>query len=73
MASEDFGQFGLDRKIPVMMFGVGANSEETLAAAKRTGTPPPTPHSPLFAPLAGPTIRTGVVAMSAAALEVLGR
>jgi len=73
MASEDFGQFGLDRKIQVLMFSVGANSEETLAAAKRDGTPVPGPHSPLFAPVPGPTLRTGIVAMSTAALEVLGR
>jgi len=73
MASEDFGQFGLDRKIPVLMFWVGANSEETLAAAKASGTPVPSPHSPLFAPVAPPTLRTAVIAMSTAALEVLGR
>jgi hippurate hydrolase len=73
MASEDFGQFGLERKVPVMMFWVGANSTETLARAARDGTPVPSPHSPLFAPVAAPTLRTGIVAMSAAALEILGR
>ncbi|HUO94682.1 MAG TPA: amidohydrolase [Steroidobacteraceae bacterium] len=73
MASEDFGRFGLNRKIPVLMFWVGANSPETLAAAEKSGTPVPTPHSPLFAPVARPTLRTGIIAMSAAALEVLGR
>ena len=73
MASEDFGQFGLDRTIPVMMFSVGANSQETLDAARRNDTPAPGPHSPLFAPVPTPTLRTGIVAMSAAALEVLGR
>jgi amidohydrolase len=73
MASEDFGEFGLDHKIPVMMFWVGANSEATLAAAKQSGTPVPSPHSPLFAPVAEPTLRTGILAMSAAALDVLGR
>ena len=73
MASEDFGDFGLERKIPVLMFWVGANSEETLAAAKASGTPVPSPHSPLFAPVPAPTLRTGIVAMSAAALAVLGR
>jgi len=72
MASEDFGRFGLNRKIPVLMFWVGANSPETLAAAEKSGTPVPTPHSPLFAPVARPTLRTGIIAMSAAALEVLG-
>jgi amidohydrolase len=73
MASEDFGQFGLDRKVPVLMFSVGASSEEALAAASRSGIPVPSLHSPLFAPVAAPTLRTGIVAMSTAALEVLGR
>ncbi len=73
MASEDFGDFGLGRKIPVFMFWVGANSEETLAAAKASGTPVPSPHSPLFAPVPAPTLRTGIVAMSTSALELLGR
>jgi metal-dependent amidase/aminoacylase/carboxypeptidase family protein len=73
MASEDFGQFGLDRKIPVLMFSVGASSEESLATASRSGVPVPGLHSPLFAPVAAPTLRTGIVAMSTAALEVLGR
>ena len=73
MASEDFGRFGLERQIPVLMFGVGANSPETLANAARSGTPVPSPHSPLFAPVASPTLRTGITAMSAAALEILGR
>jgi amidohydrolase len=71
MASEDFGNFGLERSIPVMMFGVGMVSAEALEDSKRTGVPLPGNHSPLFAPIAEPTIRTGIVAMSAAALEVL--
>jgi hippurate hydrolase len=71
MASEDFGEFGLDRKIPVAMIWVGAVTPESLAAAKAAGTSMPSPHSPLFAPVPAPTLRTGVVAMSAAALALL--
>jgi amidohydrolase len=73
MGSEDFGEFGLGREIPLLQFTVGASSAETLASARRTGTPAPGIHSPRFAPVAAPTLRTGVVAMSAAALEILGR
>ncbi|MBS0393561.1 MAG: amidohydrolase [Proteobacteria bacterium] len=73
MASEDFGELGLDRKIPVAMFWIGASSAETIAAAKRGELTIPSPHSPLFAPVAAPTLRTGVIAMSAAALELLRR
>jgi hippurate hydrolase len=71
MGSEDFGQFGLDGKIPVFMFWVGAITAERIAEAKRTGVPVPSNHSPLFAPVPEPTIRTGIVAMSAAALDLL--
>ena len=71
MGSEDFGRFGLDGKIPVLMFWVGGIAAETLAEAKRTGVPVPSNHSSLFAPVPEPTIRTGIVAMSAAALEIL--
>ena len=73
MASEDFGRFGLDGKIPIMILWVGASSADALAEAARTGTPVPSQHTSMFAPVAPATLRTGIVAMSAAALEVLGR
>lgn len=71
MGSEDFGQFGLNGKIPVKMFRVGVVNPEKYAEARRTGIPLPSTHSPLFAPDPEPTIRTGVVAMTAAALDLL--
>jgi len=73
MGSEDFGRFGLEGKIPVLMFWVGSIAAQTLAEAKATGVAVPSNHSPLFAPVPEPTIRTGIVAMSAAALELLHR
>jgi amidohydrolase len=71
MGSEDFGQFGLDGKIPVFMFRVGAVDPARFAEAQRTGALLPTLHSPTFQPLPGPTIETGVRAMVASALELL--
>lgn len=71
MGSEDFGQFGLNGAIPVKMFRIGVVNPAKYAEARRAGTPLPSTHSPLFAPDAEPTIRTGVVAMSAAALDLL--
>jgi amidohydrolase len=71
MGSEDFGRFALDGKVPSLMFWVGGVTADTLAEAKRTGLPVPSNHSPLFAPVAEPTLRAGVIAMSAAALEIL--
>jgi amidohydrolase len=71
MGSEDFGRLGLDEKIPVVMFRVGAVAPAKYDEAQRTGTPLPTLHSALFEPDPQPTIETAVRAMSAAALELL--
>jgi hippurate hydrolase len=72
MGSEDFGRFGLEgHQIPTSMFWIGAVDP---LAMENTGeedfTLPPL-HSSRFAPLPAPTIRTGVKAMTAAALELL--
>jgi hippurate hydrolase len=71
MGSEDVGLFSLDGKIPAVMFRLGAADAGKLAHAKETGVPLPGPHSPLFAPVYGPTITTGVTAMTAMALDLL--
>jgi len=71
MGSEDVGLFRLGDKIPGVMFFLGAANPEKLAHAKETGVPLPGPHSPLFAPVYGPTITTGVTAMTAMALDLL--
>ncbi len=72
MASEDFGYLGVDGKIPVMMFALGANSQELIDEAQRTGVPVHGLHTSRFEPIPAPTLRTGVVAMSTAILEILG-
>lgn len=73
MGSEDFGQFGLDgHQIPTMMFRVGAIDAERIENAHRSGTPLPSLHSSLFWPVPEPTLHTGVLAMTAAVLELMG-
>jgi len=72
MASEDFGQLGLeDRKIPTFLFNVGAIDAARLAAMKQAGTPVPGLHSSLFWPTPEPTIRTAVKSMTTAVLELM--
>ena len=72
MGSEDFGRFGLaGNKIPTVLFWVGAADPVKVAESKRTGVQLPSAHSPFFAPLPEPTIRTGVKAMTAAVLELM--
>jgi amidohydrolase len=71
MGAEDFGYFSLDQKIPSTMFWLGAIDPPKVKASKETGVPLPSLHSPLFAPVPEPTIRTGVKAMTAAVLELM--
>ncbi|MBS1803829.1 MAG: amidohydrolase [Acidobacteria bacterium] len=71
MGSEDVGLFRMENKIPGVMFYLGAADPQKLAHARETGVPLPGPHSPLFAPVYSPTIRTGVIAMSAMTLDLL--
>ena len=71
MGSEDVGYFSLDGKIPFLFFWLGAADPEKLANAKQTGVALPSNHSALFAPVYEPTIRTGVTAMTAMAMDLL--
>ena len=71
MGSEDVGTFGLDRKIPLAFFWLGAMDPAKFAAADAASTPLPGMHTSHFEPLPEPTIRTGVTAMTAAAISLL--
>ncbi len=71
MMSEDFGYLSLDQKIPATLFTLGAVDPAKIKAHKETGAALPSLHSALFAPLPEPTIRTGVKAMTAVALDLL--
>jgi hippurate hydrolase len=71
MGSEDFGIFSLDHQIPAVIFWLGAYDPAKVAESQRTGVALPSPHSPFFAPLPEPTLRTGVTAMTDAALALL--
>jgi amidohydrolase len=71
MGSEDFGIFSLDHKIPAVIFWLGAYDPAKVAESERTGVALPSPHSPFFAPLPEPTLRTGITAMTDAAVALL--
>ena len=74
MGGEDFSQYGRTaEKIPVSMFWLGSVDPARFEESERDVLPLPSLHSSLYHPLPAPTIRTGVLAMTAAALEVLGR
>ncbi len=71
MGSEDVGVFGLDRKIPVVYFWLGAMFPDRLAAAVAAGKALPGPHTSRFEPDPEPTLATGVKSLSATAISLL--
>jgi len=74
MGGEDFSQFGrTTEKVPICLFRVGAVDPAKVAESRRTGVPLPSLHSSKFAPLPEPTIKTGVTALTAAALDLLAK
>src|SRR5215208_1531394 len=71
MASEDFGSFSLNQKIPATIFWLGASEPAKVKQSRETGVALPGLHSALFVPVPQPTLRTGVKAMTSAVLELM--
>ena len=71
MGSEDFGFFGAEGKFPYVIFWLGADDPKQVAEHQRAGTPLPALHSAHFAPLPEPALRTGITAMTDAAIYLL--
>jgi metal-dependent amidase/aminoacylase/carboxypeptidase family protein len=69
-ASEDFSVF-LNAGVPDMMLSLGMTDPRLIAAAAAGGPPVPVNHSPLFAPVPEPTIKTGVEAMTLAVMGLM--
>ena len=72
MGGEDFSRFGR-AGVPIFMFWLGTVPPDKVEEARRAGRPLPSLHSAFYAPVPEPSVRTGVTAMSLAALELLGR
>ncbi|MDF3059694.1 MAG: yxeP [Rariglobus sp.] len=74
VAGEDFSRYGLTAEnVPICMLWIGGAAPAMYAESKRTGTLLPSNHSPMFAPVPEPTIKTGMTALTAAALELLAK
>jgi hippurate hydrolase len=71
MASEDFGYFSLDQKIPTTIFWLGASDPAKVKQSRDSRVALPGLHSALFVPVPEPTLRTGVKAMTSAVLELM--
>ena len=73
MGGEDFSEYSLpDHSIPAVDFHVGAVAPEKMADSKKPGAAPlPSLHSSKFAPVPEPTIKTGIIAMISAVLDLM--
>jgi hippurate hydrolase len=73
-ASEDFGSFGSEWRVPSVFWYVGGTDPDTYRKAGQAGRIAddiPTNHNPRFAPVIHPTLETGVQAITTAALSYL--
>jgi amidohydrolase len=72
MGGEDFGLLGrTPDRIPICMFSVGSVERERFEESRRTGKPLPSVHSSLYYPDAEPTIKTAVLAMATAVMDLM--
>jgi hippurate hydrolase len=72
MGGEDFAEYSLpDHSVPAVDFHVGAVDAAKIAEYRQEGKELPTLHSSKFAPVPEPTIRTGIIAMTTAVLELM--
>jgi amidohydrolase len=61
MTSEDYSYF-VEQGVPSFYFTLGVADPQKLAEAKASGKQLPSNHSPLFAPVAEPSLKTGMTA-----------
>lgn len=72
MGGEDFSQFGR-AGVPIVMYWLGTVSQGRLDRFRELEVPPPSLHSNQYYPDVEPSLRTGVLTMTAAALDLLKR
>jgi amidohydrolase len=71
--SEDFSEY-VNAGVPAMFFLIGVHDPKDVDASRQPGGKPlPGNHSPFFAPVAEPSIKTAVKSMSLAVLTALQR
>ncbi len=71
MGGEDFSRYGRE-KIPIFLFWLGTIAPERIAASKKeNGEPLPSLHSDHYYPVPEPSIKTGVLAMSMAVMNLM--
>jgi len=74
MGGDDFADYSLpDHSIPAVYAHFGAVDPAKIAESKQTGKELPTLHSSKFAPVPEPTIRTAIIGMTTAVLDLMKR
>ncbi|MEI9977665.1 MAG: amidohydrolase [Edaphobacter sp.] len=71
MVSEDFGVYGMDGKIPYVIFWLGMEDAKVFIDAREKSIELPSLHSSRFAPAPELTLKTGITALCDAALDLL--
>ncbi len=72
MVGEDFGQFGrTNEKVPIFLFWLGSVHEDRFEAAQNGELELPSLHSSTYYPDYENTIKTGVLCMGSAVMELL--
>ena len=72
--SDDFGEFGvISPPVPLVFYFIGCTDPDRFADAALGGVKIPLLHHPSFAPEPNETLKTGLLAMTAAALTLLGK
>jgi len=72
MASDDFAEYGR-AGVPSVMLSLGAVNPTKFETAEKKREVLPGPHSSLFAPDEEPSLKTGILVETTAALELLGK
>ncbi len=71
MGGEDFSRYGREG-VPIFFFFLGTMDPARVAASQKPGGEPlPSLHSDFYYPVPEPTLRTGIVTMTAAVLNLL--
>jgi hippurate hydrolase len=70
MGGEDFGRYGREG-IPIFFYFLGTVDPKKVEAAESGGAPLPSLHSDKYFPIIQPSIRNGVLSMSAAVINLM--
>ena len=73
MGGEDFSRYARDG-VPIFLYFLGTLPPERVAESQKPGARPlPSLHSDLYYPVPEPSIKTGVLTMSMAVLNLVGK